>query len=162
VPAATPEYAAGVSLWQHRVICRLANAEAARDDVALLVDTKARIQQIVEHEWGTTRRTRSRQVLARWLSQQAGPGVLASAKRAEHALEALTPPTSSQSSRRTVGRPTPLRAVPSPTDLTASVVSSAGAVASGDRGRSASRRLLAARPAFQVAYAQEGIEGGDG
>jgi putative transposase len=73
VPAANPEYAVGLSLWQHRVICRLSNAEATRDNVALLVETKARIQAIVEHEWTTTRRTRSRQVLARWLGQQGGP-----------------------------------------------------------------------------------------
>jgi Mu transposase, C-terminal len=90
VPANHPGYAVGLSLWQHRVICRMANAEADRDNVALLVDTKARIQEIVEREWSTTRRTRSRQVLARWLNQQGGPNVVRSAQLAEQALEEAT------------------------------------------------------------------------
>jgi len=88
-PANHSGYAAGLSLWQDRVICRLANAGADRDDDALLVATKAKIEEIVEREWSTTRRTRSCQVLARWLDQQGGarPNMLKSAKLAEQACE---------------------------------------------------------------------------
>jgi hypothetical protein len=110
VPANLSAYAAGLSLWQHRVISRLANADTDRYDVALLVDTRTRIQVIVEREWSTTRRTRSRQVLARWLDEQGGPNVLRSATLAEQALREAT------STEAPTPYPTPRSARTSPVD----------------------------------------------
>ena len=156
VPAANPDYAAGLSLWQHRVICRLANAEAARDNVQLLVETKARIQAIVEREWNRTRRTRSRQVLARWLDQQGGPGVLASAKRAEQALADATQSVSP--SRRIMGRTSPVPALLSAAASADTGVASVAATVPGDHGRLIQRRLLTARAAFEVIYAQDEVD----
>lgn len=156
VPAANPDYAAGLSLWQHRVICRLANAEAARDNVALLIEAKARIQAIVEREWSTTRRTRSRQVLARWLNQQdGGPGVQASARLAEQALDELTRPMAP--SQRHAERTPPVHSLP-PADNGIALM----AMAPADHGRPIRARLLTARASFEVVYAQEETDAADG
>jgi putative transposase len=155
VPAANREYASGVSLWQHRVVCRMANIEAARDNIALLVETKAKIQAIVERERTATRRTRSRQVLARWLDQQPGPSALASAKRAGQALKSASQP----------GLPSRPRAVPStpPRGLTPAT----GAIRTAvepvtptlqDLHPALRRRLLTGRAAFEVSYAQEEVD----
>jgi hypothetical protein len=160
VPVSNPEYAVGLSLWQHRMICHLANAEAARDNVALLVETKARIQAVVEREWSTTRRTRSRQVLARWLDQQGSPGVLASAKRAEQALAEATQPA--PSAQRRTGKAAPVHALPAAIAPVAARVARAEAMQSADHGRPIRRRLLTAGAAFDAIYAQDEVDTGAG
>jgi hypothetical protein len=154
VAANHPGYAPGLSLWQHRVICRLANAEADRDNVALLVDTKARIQQIVEREWSTTRRTRSRQVLARWLNQQGGPNVAHSVKLAEQALDEAT---RADDPRQRRPRSSSVRALPDSHSPGSDQVPASITQASITPIR---RRLLTARAPFGITYAQEELDAG--
>ena len=123
------------------------------------MEAKTAIQAIVEREWSTTRRTRSRQVLARWLDQPGGPGVLASAKRAEQALEFATQPFAS--SKRGAAQFAPIPALP-PTAAPADFrVGRAAAIAPGDHGRPIRPRLLTARAAFEVVYTQDEVDAAD-
>lgn len=69
VPAVNQDYAQGLSLWQHRII-----RDYARRTIMETVDTlalcraKQKIQEIVEREWLATKRTGTRQRLARYLN----------------------------------------------------------------------------------------------
>jgi hypothetical protein len=159
VPAANREYAAGVSLWQHRVVCHMANIDAARDNVGLLVETKAGIQMIVEREWSTTRRTRSRQVLARWMNQQSGPGVLASAQRAERALAEATQPAVLSGRRAPRSRAVHTLPQSSGPDSTGAVHAAVNPVKA--HVPTLRTRLLSGRGAFEVVYAHEEVDVAD-
>jgi hypothetical protein len=123
------------------------------------VEAKTTIQAIVEREWSTTRRARSRQVLARWLDQQGGPGVLASAKRAEQALESVTQPFASSKRGAAQFAPTPvLPPAAAPADIR---IARAAAIAPEDHGRPIRPRMLTAHTAFEVVYAQDEVDAAD-
>lgn len=66
VPAVNQAYAAGLTLWQHNVIKRFAR-QTIKDEVdtVALCLAKERIQQIVEREWLATKKTTTRQRIAR-------------------------------------------------------------------------------------------------
>jgi hypothetical protein len=155
VPAANREYASGVSLWRHRVVCRMANIDATRDNVGLLVETKARIQMIVEREWSTTRRTRSRQVLARWMDQQGGPGVLASAQRAEQALAEVIQPAVLSGQR--APRSSPVHTLPQASALDGNREVHLAINPAKDHVRPLRARLLSGRAAFEIVFAHEEV-----
>jgi hypothetical protein len=123
------------------------------------VEAKTTIQAIVEREWSTTRRTRSRQVLARWLDHQGGPGVLASAKRAEQALGLATQPF--VSSKRGAARFASIPALPPAAAPADTRVARAAAITPGDQGRPSRPRLLTARAAFEVVYTQDDVDAAD-
>lgn len=66
VPAVNQAYAAGLTLWQHNVIKRYArDTIKAEVDIVALCLAKERIQEIVEREWLATKRTTTRQKIAR-------------------------------------------------------------------------------------------------
>jgi putative transposase len=64
VPAVDQAYAAGLSLWKHRVIRAYARQIEQQVDLASLARAKHKLQLIVENEFQETHKTRSR--LARW------------------------------------------------------------------------------------------------
>ncbi len=66
VPALSFEYTQGLTLWQHKVIKNLAACEYKKVDLVALALAKKRIQEIVEREWQTTKKGRTRQAMARW------------------------------------------------------------------------------------------------
>jgi putative transposase len=59
------DYAQGLSLWKHRVICNLARQESNDVDLLALARAKRKIQQIVQ-ESRSSKRIRSRSRVARW------------------------------------------------------------------------------------------------
>jgi putative transposase len=66
VPAVNQEYAEGLSLWQHNIINLYARLRIKRNvDIVALARAKQKIQDIVECEWLTTKKTNTRQRLAR-------------------------------------------------------------------------------------------------
>lgn len=69
VPALNQEYTKGLSLWQHELIRRYVrrNNKNAEDIVALCL-AKQKIQEIVEREWWVTKRSSTRQRLARFIN----------------------------------------------------------------------------------------------
>lgn len=67
VPALNQEYTKGLSLWQHKVIKQLACQEAEKVDLVALALAKEKIQKIVEREWKTSKKGKTRQSMARWL-----------------------------------------------------------------------------------------------
>jgi putative transposase len=66
VPSSSPQYTQNLTLWQHRIIRRYARLKA-KDHVSIidLSLAKEEIQKIVDHEWSATKRTNTRQRLAR-------------------------------------------------------------------------------------------------
>lgn len=70
VPAVNQSYASGLTLWQHRVIRHFAKQRNKdnTDPVALCL-AKDEIQRIVEREWETTKKTQTRQKMARYRQQ---------------------------------------------------------------------------------------------
>jgi hypothetical protein len=134
--------------------------KAARDNVDLLVDTKARIQAIVEREWSATRRTRSRQILARWLDQQGSPGVLALAKHADQAFKEATQPALASGGRRR--QTAPIHRLPLAGAPGNARVAKPSAITPADHSRSIRRRLFTVRAAFEVIYAQDEVDAADG
>lgn len=66
VPAVNHVYAEGLTLWQHTVIRRYVRHTMKREiDMVALCLAKERIQQIVEEEWLATKKTTTRQKIAR-------------------------------------------------------------------------------------------------
>lgn len=68
VPAIDQNYTKDLTLWQHNVVRRLARREAKEVDIVALARAKEKIQQIVENEWNSTRKSRCRHTMARWLN----------------------------------------------------------------------------------------------
>ena len=78
VPAVDQGYAAGLSLWKHRVIRGYVRRTMDRAvDVEALAEAKAHIQRLVEEEFRRTRRGRRRMAGARYLGVGAFEGRLA-------------------------------------------------------------------------------------
>jgi len=67
VPAADQDYAAGLSLWKHRIIRRYVLAEKQEVDIFGLAAAKAKIRQIVAAEYANTRKQAGRKQAARFL-----------------------------------------------------------------------------------------------
>ena len=68
VMAVSQEYTKGLSLWQHKVVKQFARFESIDSvDIVALVLAKEKIQQIVEREWKTTKKGKTRTAMARWL-----------------------------------------------------------------------------------------------
>ena len=67
VPALNQEYTQGLTLWQHKVVKKLACQEAEKVDIVALALAKEKIQKIVEQEWKKTKKGKTRQSMARWL-----------------------------------------------------------------------------------------------
>ena len=67
VPALNQEYTKGLTLWQHKVVKKLACQEAEKVDIVALALAKEKIQKIVEQEWKKTKKGKTRQSMARWL-----------------------------------------------------------------------------------------------
>jgi len=77
VPAVNQEYAQGLSLWQHKVIKSYARQRIQEKvDVVALSRAKRQIQEVVEREWLTAKRTSSRGKLARMKSHGDGKQIL--------------------------------------------------------------------------------------
>ncbi len=55
------------SLWQHKVIKKLAYLSAQQVDIIALSIAKQKIQDIVKRDWSTTNRGRTKTSMARWL-----------------------------------------------------------------------------------------------
>lgn len=73
VPAVDMSYAKGLSKWQHQVIRALARRSVkGAIDIVALCRAKAMIQGIVEKEYNATKKTGSRQKMARWLGTSSG------------------------------------------------------------------------------------------
>jgi len=66
-------YAAGLSLWKHRLIQRYVLQEQKTVDIYALAAAKQHIQDIVEREFRLTRKTRTRKTAARFLEIGTGP-----------------------------------------------------------------------------------------
>ncbi len=66
VKALSQEYTSGLSLWQHKVIKQLARIEAEKVDIVALALAKEKIQKIVEREWKTSKKGKTRTDMARW------------------------------------------------------------------------------------------------
>jgi putative transposase len=67
VPTTDQDYAAGISLWQHRVVRRYVRSQQKEVDIEALAAAKAHIQQIVAREFVLTRKSRGRKSAARFL-----------------------------------------------------------------------------------------------
>jgi putative transposase len=67
VPALAQEYTHNLSLWQHQVVKQLARQSADKVDIVALALAKEKIQRIVEQEWKTTKKGKTRTAMARWL-----------------------------------------------------------------------------------------------
>ncbi|MGB3654051.1 MAG: DDE-type integrase/transposase/recombinase [Rivularia sp. (in: cyanobacteria)] len=68
VMAVSQDYTKGLSLWQHKVVKQFAREEGVDSvDIVGLVLAKEKIQQIVEREWKTTKKGKTRTAMARWL-----------------------------------------------------------------------------------------------
>ena len=67
VPALSLEYTKGLTLWQHQVVKQLARQEAEIVDIVALSLAKEKIQLIVEREWNSSKKGRTRSAMARWL-----------------------------------------------------------------------------------------------
>lgn len=67
IPAVSQKYTSGLSLWQHRVIKKVASSEAKQVDIIALAIAKQKIQDIVERDWKTSNRGRTKVSMARWL-----------------------------------------------------------------------------------------------
>ncbi|OKH42931.1 hypothetical protein NIES2101_31975 [Calothrix sp. HK-06] len=67
IPAVSQNYTKGLSLWQHRVIKKVASQEAKQVDIVALAIAKQKIQDIVERDWQTLNRGRTKVSMARWL-----------------------------------------------------------------------------------------------
>jgi putative transposase len=72
VPALAQDYTSGLSLWQHQLIKQLARQEASKIDITALSLAKQKIQQIVEQEWKTSNKSKTRTAMARWLGITSG------------------------------------------------------------------------------------------
>ncbi len=66
VTALGVEYTRGLTLWQHKVIKKLAATEYEKVDIVALALAKKRIQEIVEREWLVTKKGKTRTLMARW------------------------------------------------------------------------------------------------
>jgi putative transposase len=66
VPALSQEYTKGMTLWQHQVVKRLASIEAEKVDIVALALAKEKIQKIVEQEWLSSKKGKTRVAMARW------------------------------------------------------------------------------------------------
>ncbi len=71
VPAVDQVYARGLSLYKHRVIRQTVLDEKRRVDIYALAEAKARLQDLVAHEFALTRKTRGRKQAARFLGVDA-------------------------------------------------------------------------------------------
>jgi putative transposase len=68
VMAVSQDYTKGLSLWQHKVVKQFAREEGVDSvDIVGLILAKEKIQQIVEREWKTTKKGKTRTAMARWL-----------------------------------------------------------------------------------------------
>jgi putative transposase len=67
VPAINQEYTKGLTLWQHKVIKKLATIESKKVDLVALALAKLKIQEIVEREWQQSSKGKTRKSMARWL-----------------------------------------------------------------------------------------------
>ncbi|MDJ0697900.1 MAG: Mu transposase C-terminal domain-containing protein [Mastigocoleus sp. MO_188.B34] len=68
VMAVSQDYTQGLSLWQHKVVKQFAHKEGVdRVDIVALILAKEKIQKIVEREWKTTKKGKTRTAMARWL-----------------------------------------------------------------------------------------------
>jgi len=67
VPALSLEYTRGLTLWQHQVVKQLARQEAETVDIVALSLAKEKIQLIVEREWNSSKKGRTRTAMARCL-----------------------------------------------------------------------------------------------
>ena len=68
VPCTEPDYSAGLTLWQHRVIRRHARSTAmGEQDISALARAKADIQAMVDSAWLKPSQTGHKQRMARWL-----------------------------------------------------------------------------------------------
>lgn len=67
VPALNQDYTKNLTLWQHKVIKKLARQEADKVDVVALALAKEKIQKLVEKEWKRSKKGTTRQGMARWL-----------------------------------------------------------------------------------------------
>ncbi|MGQ4646632.1 hypothetical protein [Lyngbya aestuarii] len=56
-----------MTLWQHQVVKQLARQEAETVDIVALSLAKEKIQRIVEREWNSSKKGRTRTAMARWL-----------------------------------------------------------------------------------------------
>lgn len=66
IPALSQEYTKGLSLWQNKVIKQLARQEAEKVDIVALALAKEKIQKIVEQEWMSSKKGKTRTAMARW------------------------------------------------------------------------------------------------
>jgi putative transposase len=67
VPALNQDYTRNLTIWQHKVIKKLAHQEAEKVDIVALILAKEKIQKLVSKEWKITKKSQTRQVMARWL-----------------------------------------------------------------------------------------------
>ena len=56
-----------MTFWQHQVVKQLARQEAETVDIVALSLAKEKIQLIVEREWNSSKKGRTRTAMARWL-----------------------------------------------------------------------------------------------
>lgn len=66
--AVDQEYTKGLSLWQHKVIVKLAREEAEKVDIIALSIAKKKIQGIVASEWKLSKGGKTRMAMARFLA----------------------------------------------------------------------------------------------
>jgi len=71
VPAVDQAYARGLSLYKHRVIRRAVLNDKRSIDIYALAEAKARLQDLVAHEFALTRKVRGRKQAARFLDVEA-------------------------------------------------------------------------------------------
>jgi putative transposase len=78
VPCVDPEYATGLTLWQHRVIRRFALEQLKADtDLGSLAKAKAAIQTLVEKAWSDGKHGRTtRMRMARWTGLDRAPQII--------------------------------------------------------------------------------------
>ncbi len=79
VPAIDQEYTKGLSIHKHRVIRKYILRQKKEVDIYELAAAKKHIQEIVEHEYGLTRKIRGRKQAARYLGigSESAPGAVA-------------------------------------------------------------------------------------
>lgn len=79
VPAIDQEYTKGLSIHKHRVIRKYILRQKKEVDIYELAAAKKHIQEIVEHEYGLTRKIRGRKQAARYLGigSESMPGAIA-------------------------------------------------------------------------------------
>ncbi|MFT3895287.1 MAG: hypothetical protein QM730_26990 [Anaerolineales bacterium] len=90
-----PEYAIGLSLWKHRLICKNARQTYGKVDIVSLADTRARIQEIIDREYSKTNKLATRTRMARYIREDSTNPitiVTSSSSNADKLLSTNIPP----------------------------------------------------------------------